>query len=1041
MRFHHQTAIRLAGAALCLCAFCTGVRGDGDEAAEARLDPAAAEELAYVKALVEANMPDFAGPVIAAAKAKWPVLGPKLKVFEVQGDLRLGKFEQVQKVLDGLKKGTGEYWSIRLAMADAYYSRSRMDECSKIYKEFFASVPKPGPDIRDFYVNSGFKWAQMLVIDKKLDEAVKMYESLLSKIPPRAEEELWCTVAQPYVELLVRVADEIPNAKDARRADYLARATKVVDQLLWKQHLIIVFGKAIAMKAHIEMLRGNIEKAQKIVVGYLPQLSEIHNSLVEQDPRGVKGYVRMSPMPECRYLLARLLWQTAQREAKKPTPNEDKVKDALFGAKDRGRRNGLGAYNHAINVYVKYPESAWAAKAGDVTEQIEKFVKDRYKKEIRTNVTAGQMKKVRQMQFKNAWDVFKSNDLPKTVEVYSALVAQFPEVDETPGALSVLAQSYIGLWADEKDKDKKLYWRLAAEAVEGYLAERFSELRGGAFMRVAGDEIQRLAAFENDSGALGRSGQLYEMYFRNYPAHYSAAQTMLSLAAKAYQKEDWAAAARYYEMVATSHTNSTHYANALNYLAVCNGKMGNHEAQAVWLRRFSEAATRPTDKISARLQLANMQQKRGFAAFAEADAAAEGTNDVAAVEAAKNAAFRLVAASIRDFVAVEKLINETLAADKSMGAEAKNEFLRWREQAQCVVGASWSRLSWPAAKVPLFRAQAVKAFEKYLADNPSGTWAPLVLVKLATIYMADKKADEAKQALARLQKDFPNSNEAKNSVPRLAKTLIDMGLKQEGVEQYRQMLAAGGKYTAGQFLLAGDALLEARGFDVAEEAYKRAIALAAESTNAAVRTSVTAKAMLGQAKVSVANRSWAEAHGRLDDLLSKYGGTSVAVEAYELLVEVASEDGAAERDNDRRRRLFNDAVGTIKRLRGFRKTEAEQDLLTLRSGDVLVKKMKAEEQMGLADQARETCASAVVMFTVFLQSREPTESKPAKSMTPVQLANLERCYSTLLPLMVKLGKEQSEQVLAYGAAYLDLFPDGRHKAEVQNAMAAAEADK
>ena len=81
------------------------------------------------------------------------------------------------------------------------------------------------------------------------------------------------------------------------------------------------------------------------------------------------------------------------------------------------------------------------------------------------------------------------------------------------------------------------------------------------------------------------------------------------------------------------------------------------------------------------------------------------------------------------------------------------------------------------------------------------------------------------------------------------------------------------------------------------------------------------------------------------------------------------------------------------------------------------------------------------MFTVFLQSREPTESKPAKSMTPVQLANLERCYSTLLPLMVKLGKEQSEQVLAYGAAYLDLFPDGRHKAEVQNAMAAAEADK
>ena len=57
------------------------------------------------------------------------------------------------------------------------------------------------------------------------------------------------------------------------------------------------------MKAHIEMLRGDMEKAQGLVNEYMPQLAQIHNSLVEQDPDGRLGYVRMSPMPEGRYLL------------------------------------------------------------------------------------------------------------------------------------------------------------------------------------------------------------------------------------------------------------------------------------------------------------------------------------------------------------------------------------------------------------------------------------------------------------------------------------------------------------------------------------------------------------------------------------------------------------------------------------------------------------------------------------------------------------------------------------------------------------------
>ena len=1014
-----------------------------DAANPAPLDPAAKEELAYVKALVEANLPHFAGPVIAAAKVKWPELKPKLKVFEVQGDLRLGKFAEVQKVVDALPKKDGEYWALRLAMADAYYARSMMAECSKIYKAFFDAVPKPGADIMEFYVDSGFKWAQMCTLDKKFDEALKMYENLLAKISEKNEEDVWCAVAKSYVELLVRLANDIPDAKDARRNDYLAKATKVVDKLLWKSHLAIVFGKAISMKAHIEMLRGNLEKAQTIVNTYMPTLSEIHKALKQEDPTGALGYVRESPMPECRYLLSEILWKAVKKEARKPKADEELIKDSLFGAKGRnGKRNDLGAYNHAINVYVNYPESVWAPNAGNATEAIEKFVKTRYGKDIRTNVTKGQMELVRKVQFKNAYDVWKSNDMQKTAEVYAQLLASFPEYKESVEAMGILAQAYLNMWADEQNKDRKQALRLDAEAIEGQLAERFSEWKDAAVQRAAGDQTLALAAIEHDKGSPARSEQLYGLYFKNYPTHFRAAEMASSLAYRAWEKEDWEGAIRYYGLIAENYTNSTHYVGALQQLANCNEKLGNGAEQEAWLRKYAESATKLTEKTTARFSLAYQQQKRGFAAFDEVTALEGGTNDVEQVEAMRVAAQKIVSGAIRDFRQTSAMITETLEKDKTLGTAEKEKFNLLREQSQYLEGASWQRLQYPADRVNAYRQQAVKAYENYLATSPKGKYAPTILVKLATIHTADKKVEEAQKAFQRLQKDFPDSDEAKNSVPRLAKTLIEMGLKQEGVDQYRQMLAnTSGKYTAYQFLDAGKALLEAKGWDVANDAYAKAIALSGGLTNKSSQAWVTSQALLGQARASMGQKSWAEAHGKLEDFIAKNGKSKAVVEAYEMLVDVAAEEGRHEHDNDRRRTLFNNAVNAIKKLRGFSTTQAEHDLLALRSGDVLRTKLEAEEQMNLTEQARETCAQAVSTFIVFLQAHEPTPEHPAKDMTPAQLANLERCYGTLLPLMVKLGKEQSEQVLAYGAAYMELFPEGKHKTAVQNAMVAAEADK
>ncbi len=1052
MTFSPKKFLRVAAVAACVSVSCGAVAEEAAGGAAA-VDAAAKEELAFIDVLVQANMPDFAAPVIAAAKKRWPALGPKLKVLELRGALSLGKFDDVQKVVDSMTKKDGEYWALRLSMADAYYARSMMPECRKIYQEFFKAVPKPGPDLVEFYVESGFKWAQICVNEKNFDEAVKMYGELLAKLPNKGDtEERWCTVAMEDVSLIIRMIEKsqvdaaaLDAKKDAKKIAELAKrekalfaeASKLVEGLLWKNELILVFGKAIAMKAHMELLRGELDKAQDLVNQYMPDLKRIHDNLLEQDPTGKEGFMRISPMPECRYLLAKVMWDGVQKEAGKAKPNEDMIKDSLFGAKQNGRRNGLGAYNHAINVFVKYPEATCAASAGELAEHIAKFVKTRYGKEIKTNISADQMEKVRRMQFLNADESFRNNDFANAVKAYGDILVQFPEVKESVGAVANLAESYLSLWQNARDAKEKELRRIETDAVEGYLAERFAGSKP-AMARTAGDAVLRFAAKEHDAGQLARCQRLYDMYFANYPTHYNGAQTANSLAFQAYKAEDWDKAIHFYGIIAETFTNSTYYIPALQYLAICSGKAGNVEKQKEWLRLFAGKTPKIADRTTSHLQLALMQQEEGFAAFETASQ----TNDVKVAEEIRKQAYASVAGAIKDFRATSVAIEKELNTNKGLTKDELAKFTLRREQAMFLEGDSWQRLAWPEAKLSAFRAQAVKAYERYLAAYPKGKYSPTALVKIGTIYTAEKNMEESQKAFAKLQSDFPESNEAKNSVPRLASTLIEMGLRAEGVAQYKQMIAStGGKYTVGQFKLAGDALCGAKSWDEALEAYTKCAEMAKTLPNPTNVSYFAAQCLMGKARTYYGAGRFTEAHEALDAFIEKYSKSQQVIDAYEMLVETAAEEGRKEKDDDQRMRYFNAAVGAIKKLRGFRKTQAEQDVLDLRSGDVLVRKMEAEEGMGLKDKAKETCGLAVAKFIGFIQAHEPNEEHPAKDMTAAQLANLERCYSSALPLMARLGKEQNEAIIRYGTVYNELFPDGKHKTAVQTALAQAAADK
>ena len=143
-----------------------------------------------------------------------------------------------------------------------------------------------------------------------------------------------------------------------------------------------------------------------------------------------------------------------------------------------------------------------------------------------------------------------------------------------------------------------------------------------------------------------------------------------------------------------------------------------------------------------------------------------------------------------------------------------------------------------------------------------------------------------------------------------------------------------------------------------------------------------------------------------------------------------------------RGKYFGAAIGALKKVRQYwtKKPAWEQDQLDLLSGDVLVDRMKAEESMGLKEEAKETCGRAASTFQVFLQAHGVTDQHPLDKMEPGEVANLERAYATLVPLFSKLGAEQADRVMKFGQEYLDLFPNGRARTEVANCMNQAKAD-
>jgi tetratricopeptide (TPR) repeat protein len=948
-------------------------------------------EMEYINQLqTSLRMPDFAALVILDLKRNYPEAAVQVRVAEIAGLLSQGKFDEVKAMIEArTDRDSAETWGMKLALGDGYFVFGKYTEAKAIYDAFFERFVTPPRELSTFYRDSAYKYAMMMLQLKQERAALESYQRMLSqKLEPNVERQVRAEMA----ELMVLIADDTKDP--AEKKTLLAEADKVVDALLWSQD--IWFGKAVVLKAHVKLISGKVEDAQKMVENYMPQLKQIHETLLkEEKQQNVTGLVRVSPMAECRYLLGVMLYDEARKLAKTPNYDQEKVKSLLFGVKgaDNKQRAGNGAFNHFINVFVQYPESQWAADAGARVEEIKEMVKKDFGVVIQIPISVDQWSKMREKQFSEARMLFNQSQFGKAVEALLNVVNRFASMPETIPALGDLARSYIELQDD---------W--GADVVTGHLAEQFC--RNGQLQEDAGNELLRVAEYYGERKMEQKRKDIYDAYVRNYRDHSLAPSMLMRFGEQAFQQQDFGAALGYYGQIASVYTNSPQYFYALNRTAQIYEESGNHTNAMKVLSEFiqqTELRGRPgPELVSAKFRLALGQKNMALAAL-RADTVSDPTDRMRDLIKAASY-FDKLAKALSD---PNNTYGRTAAEHERNNAVLEAALFN---KAYCL-----QLVTKPADKLEALQRMSVDGYIDLVTRFPKSKYAPGALMQAGSIRSLAGDSGNANKLFEQLRKDYPESAEAKNVLFEMGRRFLDMGYRAQAVETFKKMFVEQGNYKDVQILVAGQELLKAKEYDLATQAFDRVVATTKDQS---LRTS----AQLGKAEVQMAQEQFAAAIPVLTSLTIALKGSSRLVDVDLLLSRAASEQGMREQDSDKRLDYFNRAVVAMKTVKIYRTNLLERATTDMEVGRLLTRKARAEEKFGGAEGVRKYKGQAIAAYQSLLMSSDPANV----ILRPV----LEEAYHECLPLMVEIKRWQD--VSDDCNAYLAAFPNGKHAIDIRN---------
>lgn len=1017
-------------------------------------EEALAIEFLYLERLEAAGFANIAEAVLKDIETKFPGAKVQIKVKKLAQLLSRGKFDEARaQIAKEPDQNSVEVWGMKCSLADYYFAFGKYDESIAEYESFFGKFKgNPPEELRKIYNDSYYKFAQMLLMLNRDEDALKAYEAMRtskSGMPSSMQRQ----IAFENAELLVRLAEENAAKKDA----YIKRATPIVEQILWTQDLW--FARAVALLAHIKVVNNDLDGAADVIKDNMPMIKQMDKQLMAMGKEIGQDYSRLSPLAESRYLVGKMLHDEAIRlvEAGQTAGADgEKIKKLLLA----GNPNAMTEF---ANVYIRYPASSWAPDAGQRIEQIKQMANELFGLNPQLNITEEQKEAVANKQFDNASLCYNQNQFEAAIEAYLLVINQYPEEERSIIGIGNMIRSACKLALTVQSEEDKAYYKLLENMLIGHLAERFHD-KSVLVLEAAGNEMLGLAQFYRDNNMSAQANNVQNLFYENYSSHSLAAQLLMGDAEKLYGEDQIEEALKFYTILAKNYTKSPLSLDALKRMADCYNKLGDSKkeikARETYLKRVA-AKKKPSHE----LVLAKYLYARSLKAFAVAEMRAgklaleeEKKAPAAApaeqAEEAENAAPEAAEgdAENQEEVVVKKQltpIQQIAQAQKYLSAVIKelNEIEKWlspetiikyqastkeAEMNQTILESLYfdkahvysSLFSKDEAKVLSYKLSSIEQYRKLREKFPESKNMPMVLMQLGTLLSSVKQNDEAKDAksmeeaqaiFAELAEKYPESNEAKNAHFVQGKTLIELGYRTQGVAALKKMFENAKQYSAGQIYSAAEELFTSKDYVTALEGFDLAI------EKAEGNESIITPCVYGKAKVLHAQKNYEAAVKVLDEFQAKYPKSYLLLDVLDLMSECGVEAARNEKDEKKRIELFNSSMKAIKLVRQYRGTTAkalaEADLQMGRILEIYAEIAKKWDDKKREDEYTRRASG---QYQKFIMSANVEDAEV--------LPFLEEAYARDIPISLSLelydsAKEDCEK-------YISLFPKGKYLSKI-----------
>lgn len=914
------------------------------------------EELRYVAGLQEWGLQEYAVEVINRLKTEYPEIGPLIKVAELRGLLGIGKFDEVKAIVARQPDpNSQETWAMKLALADGYYAFGRYAEAQGIYESFFkAYASGPTDALNDFYRDSAYKYAQMLLLMNKGEAALDAYRTVLkAKIEKHVKRQMQGEMAEQMIKLGEK-------AEPAKRKALFDEARKLTAEIMWVRDLW--FGRGVVFLAHMKMIEGDAAGAQKLVDNYAEDLKAIHDALVEQSKDGGEDLTRMSPMAQCRYMLGVMMQDGADKALK---AGDRKLAAELLAGKD----GGPGALQHFFNVFIRFPTSQWAAEAGVRGRQVQELLKREFNAVITIPVTKEQWDRVRQNSFQQARSLFNQQQFEPAVESYINVLTLFPEGETSVQALGELCRCYVEL-NDET----------SADTVAGYLGERFAESKD--LRDIAGDTLLGIASFYDERQMPDKREATYSTFFAHYSKHPRISGLLFMFGDERYNRKDYAGAIPYFERVRKEYPEATAAIGALSRIAQCHEEMGNRTNEIVALTEMVKAIEK--------------KERPGYILI---------TTKFRLASAYRGIGGQYLGTAYNQYAELVKLLQQPGTQFYNTKDEQDGN-QRVLEGSLFYMAICLSQMKPTEEQVPVYRRKSIDALGQLVQQFPKSAFAPASLSQIGTLHILLEEPDKAREALDKLRKNYPESDEAKNATYVLANSLLKLGFREKATAAFKEMFEGSGQFSAAQVLTAGQELLKSGEAEIALQAYDRVLKTEKDRNFVEPATAGRGRAlfMLGRQ---------AEAMAVLKDFLGKFPTSGYTVPVCLALSQSYAELGMKEADAAKRQLLFNDSVKAINQAKKYEKSLGGGAELNLGVARIYVRKAAAEQQFGTPATVKDARGLAAATYqTIMLGDHRNGELREY----------IEVAFHECIPLLLTM--ERWQDAYEDSGRYLELFPGG-----------------